>query len=274
MYSPVDLGVDGHRSARGRCLEDAAAASSELDLVAKGEPLNAAGDEAYWSGGTTVAAGGEAAAADEHLLNALRSVWALALSVLYPRALYLLFGFGAITALALAYAEVLSLPAAGMLILLPSIVGTALLSIRHRDWGWRALVGYSAGLMATAVYDVLRLGLVEVGFWDDPIPHIGTLLIGDQTPHFWWGYLWRFYGNGALMGMAYAMLPWRGIRSGMLFGTAVCLGLFALLIAAPTAQGHFFPLTPFTALGALAGHWVYGAVLGWATASRIPKSAR
>jgi hypothetical protein len=31
------------------------------------------------------------------------------------------------------------------------------------------------------------------------------------------------------------------------------------------AQIHFFPLTPLTAVGAMAGHWVYGAVLGWLT---------
>ncbi|MPZ89029.1 MAG: hypothetical protein GEU81_13360 [Nitriliruptorales bacterium] len=226
-----------------------------------------------WSSGVNLPAG-EAAAADKRLLVTLRSLLTAALPVLYPRALFIVFGFGAITALAFAYAEVLSLRVAATVILLPSIVGTVVLGLRYRGWGWRALVGYSAGLMAVALYDVLRLGLVEVGFWDDPIPHIGTLLIGDQNPHFWWGYLWRFYGNGAGMGMAYAMLPWRGVTSGVIFGTAVCLGLFALLIVAPTAEAHFFSLTPLTALGALAGHWVYGIVLGWATATRIPKAER
>lgn len=264
----------------------AAQASQELDvryleagdgddrwLPATGEATTDESDD-FWSSGTKAAAGGEAAAADARLLTTLRPLLAAALPALYPRALFLVFGFGAITALAFAYAEVLSLRTAATLILLPSIVGTIVLGLRHREWGWRALVGYSAGLMAVALYDVLRLGLVEVGLWGDPIPHIGTLLIGDQTPHFWWGYLWRFYGNAAGMGMAYAMLPWRGVVSGVIFGTAVCLGLFALLIVAPTAQGHFFPLTPLTALGALAGHWVYGAVLGWATATRIPKPVR
>jgi hypothetical protein len=82
--------------------------------------------------------------------------------------------------------------------------------------------------------------------------------------------VWRFGGNGAGMGMAFAMLPWRGIRSGIIYGTCICFGLFAVLALAPVAQQHFFPLNLKTAIGALAGHWVYGAVLGYLTSVSLP----
>jgi hypothetical protein len=76
------------------------------------------------------------------------------------------------------------------------------------------------------------------------------------------------------MGMAYAMLPWRGVRTGIAYGSAICLGLLGLLAFFPVAQVHFFPLTPVTAAGAMAGHWVYGAVLGALTARWLPPVGR
>jgi hypothetical protein len=72
------------------------------------------------------------------------------------------------------------------------------------------------------------------------------------------------------MGIAFAMLPWRGVKLGIAYGTAVCLGLVAILYFFPVAQLHFFALTPPTAAGGMAGHWIYGAVLGWLTARWLP----
>jgi len=46
--------------------------------------------------------------------------------------------------------------------------------------------------------------------------------------------------------------------------------LFAVLAIWPVAQTHFFPLTPVVAAGAMAGHWVYGSVLGWLTRRWLP----
>jgi hypothetical protein len=76
------------------------------------------------------------------------------------------------------------------------------------------------------------------------------------------------------MGLAFAMLPWRGVRLGVAYGSAICLGLFGLLYFWPVSQQHFFPLTPLTATGAMAGHWVYGAVLGWLTSRWLPPVGR
>jgi hypothetical protein len=76
------------------------------------------------------------------------------------------------------------------------------------------------------------------------------------------------------MGVAFAMLPWRGVKLGIAYGTAVCLGLVAILYFFPIAQLHFFALTPPTAAGGMAGHWVYGAVLGWLTSRWLPPVGR
>ena len=69
-------------------------------------------------------------------------------------------------------------------------------------------------------------------------------------------------------------LPWRGVKLGIAYGTAVCLGLVAILYYFPVAQVHFFALTPPTAAGGMAGHWIYGAVLGWLTARWLPPVGR
>lgn len=184
---------------------------------------------------------------------------------LFPRLIFVALGYAAITSLAAAYAEAVPLPITASLVVIPAVVCVVITGLRNPLWGRRALVGWLAGIVATIIYDALRLALVQVGIWGDPIPTIGRLALADPHANFVWGYLWRFMGNGGGMGMAFAMLPWRGVRSGVVYGTMICSGLFALLFFAPQAQTHFFPLTPVTAAGAMAGHWVYGAVLGWLT---------
>jgi hypothetical protein len=213
-----------------------------------------------------------AAAEDAKLLAALRLL--LSNPSFYPRILYLPVGFVAITALAFAYAEALPLPYGMRYAVLPAAGLIVLVSLRHPTWGRRALLGWVAGVLATGVYDLLRLGLVYAGLWDDPIPGIGRLALSDPNASYLWGYVWRFAGNGGGMGMAYAMLPWRGVRSGILYGTGIVSGLIVLLAVWPIAQAHFFPLTPATAAGGVAGHWVYGAVLGWLTARWLPPVGR
>jgi hypothetical protein len=189
---------------------------------------------------------------------------------LYPRLVFLVVGHAAITSLAAAYAEAIPLPITASLVVIPAAGIIFNAGMRHPDWGRRALVGWIAGVVATIIYDLLRLSLVKVGIWGDPIPSIGRLVFDDPHANFAWGYLWRFAGNGGGMGIAYAMLPWRGVRTGVAYGTLICTGLVALLFFFPVAQVHFFPLTPVTTAGAYAGHWVYGAVLGKITSWWLP----
>src|SRR6266536_3571237 len=189
---------------------------------------------------------------------------------LYPRVVFLIVGYAAVTSLAAAYAEAIPLLITASLIVIPAAGVIFNLGMRYPDWGRRALVGWLAGMVATIVYDVLRLSLVKAGIWGDPIPGIGRLVFADPHANFAWGYLWRFAGNGGGMGIAYTMLPWRGVRTGVAYGTLICTGLVALLFCFPVAQVHFFPLTPVTTAGAYAGHWVYGAVLGKITSWWLP----
>lgn len=209
-----------------------------------------------------------AAAEDARLLAALQPL--LAMPSFFPRLLFLAPGFAAITCLALAYIELVPLPFSAAFVVLPAAGLIITLGVYNRDWGRRALLGWVAGIIATIVYDCLRLSLVFTGLWGDPIPGIGRLALNDPDAFFAWGYVWRLAGNGGGMAIAYSMLPWRGVRSGLIYGTLIVSGLVVVLWLFPQAQTHFFPLTPLTALGGLAGHWVYGAVLGYLTARWLP----
>jgi hypothetical protein len=213
-----------------------------------------------------------AAAEDAKLLAAIRVL--LSNPSLFPRAVYVAFGFAAITSLGVALAGLVPLPYGFHYVVIPGFAIMILLGIRYPAWGKRALLGLLAGMIATGVYDLLRIGLMFAGLWGDPIPSIGRLALNDPNTQWYWGYVWRFIGNGGGMGVAFAMLPWRGVKLGIAYGTAVCLGLVALLYFFPVAQLHFFALTPPTAAGGMAGHWVYGAVLGGLTARWLPPVGR
>jgi len=210
-----------------------------------------------------------AATEDARLLWLLHSI--VSMKSLRLRVVFLVLGFTAIGPLALAYAEILPLPVGGRFILLPAATTVLAIGLRNTAWGRRALVGYVSGFVATGIYDILRLSLTKAGlFPGDPIPGIGRLLLNDPDASWIWGYAWRFLGNGAGMGMAFAMLPWRGWKFGIVYGAAICSGLFVVLAVFPPAQEHFFPLELGVGIGAMAGHWVYGGVLGWLCTRYLP----
>jgi hypothetical protein len=209
-----------------------------------------------------------AAAEDAKLLAAVRML--LSNPSLFPRVFYLAFGFAAITSLGVALSGTIPLPYGFHYAVIPAYAVMLLIGLRYPAWGKRALLGLVAGMVATGIYDVLRIGLMFAGLWADPIPTIGKLALDDSNAWWMWGYVWRFVGNGGGMGLAFAMLPWRSVRLGIAYGSAICLGLLGLLYFWPVSQQHFFPLTPLTATGAMAGHWVYGAVLGWLTTRWLP----
>jgi hypothetical protein len=213
-----------------------------------------------------------AAAEDAKLLAAIRVL--LSNPSLFPRLLFLAFGFTAITSLGVALAGAVPLPYGFHYVVIPAYAAMLLIGLRWPAWGKRALIGLVAGMIATGIYDILRIGLMFAGLWGDPIPSIGQLALDDPNAEWYWGYVWRFVGNGGGMGLAFAMLPWRGVKLGIAYGSAVCTGLVVLLYFWPVAQQHFFALTPATAAGGMAGHWVYGAVLGWLTARWLPPVGR
>lgn len=215
-----------------------------------------------------VTAAHAAAIEDARLLTALRAL--VSSRTLYPRVIFLAAGFAAIGPLGAAYAELMPLPVGARYILLPASLLTMVLCFFNRVWGRRAMTGYFAGVVATIVYDCVRWSLIPVGIWEDPIPGIGRLLLDDPDALWVWGYVWRFFGNGAGMGMAFAMLPWRGVKSGVVYGGLIATGLMMVLYFFPVAQAHFFPLTPLTFIGGYIGHFVYGGMLGWITSYLMP----
>lgn len=182
-----------------------------------------------------------------------------------PRVLFAVLGFVPIMSLCAALFGWVPLHVSVKVLVLPALAAAIALGLARPAWGRIALMGFLAGLVATAAYDVTRLALVWVGVWPDFIPPIGKLALMDPSAHPFWGYLWRFIGNGGGMGVTFAMLGWRGTRWGMAYGVLVCFGLFGTLMFAAGAQEALFPLTGITAAAALIGHLDYGAVLGWIT---------
>lgn len=187
-----------------------------------------------------------------------------------PQILFFVLGFVPIGALSASLFEFLPLHLGARAVVLPAAILTILLAVASPTWGRRAAFGYAAGVAATGAYDITRLALVYLGVWPDFIPPLGRLVLLDQHASPIWGYAWRFLGNGGGMGMAFAMLPFRGAVSGMIYGLAICGCLFFTLIVAPHAQSTLFVLGPITAAASILGHLDYGGVLGLLCARWLP----
>lgn len=187
----------------------------------------------------------------------------------YIRLMYMILGPVAILSLSVTYAQFLPLRFTFTLFVLPAYLLMTIVGFMYPQWGKRALLGFTAGVFATGLYDVVRLGIAFALGAGDPIQHIAILLLGPDIAGdggFWWlGYLWRLFGNGAGIGIAYAMLPswFHNIRGGLIFGTIVGCGMLAVLFFFPVSQLHLFILSPVVVVAGFIGHWSYGAALGW-----------
>jgi hypothetical protein len=172
-------------------------------------------------------------------------------------------GFVPIGCLCFALFGWMSLQFSTRVVVLPALAMALIVGLRYPTLGWLALQGLGVGMLATAIYDLVRLTFVLSGAWNDFIPVIGRLALGDPQASPFWGYLWRYLGDGGAMGVTFVLLPWRGLRAGLIFGALICGCLFATLLLAPGAQQVLFPLSPLTAGAALVGHLIYGGFLGW-----------
>lgn len=187
-----------------------------------------------------------------------------------PRLMLIALGWVPIAALCLALFGVMPLDVSARFVVLPAAVLAIAIGWRYPECGRVALVGFVAGLVATAAYDVTRLALVGVGVWPDFIPPIGKLALADDQAHPVWGYVWRFLGNGGGMGLTFALLPWRGVRAGLIYGAVVCGCLYVTLLFGPGVQERLFPLSAVTAMAAMVGHLDYGGVLGYLVRRWLP----
>jgi hypothetical protein len=193
-----------------------------------------------------------------------RGLWSERLRQTFPPShlFFMAAGFVPIASLSAALFGILPLHLGALFVVLPTCLLALAVGLRDPKAGRLAFRGLVAGILATMVYDVIRLSFVMAGAWGDFIPVIGRLALADASASPVWGYVWRFLGNGGMMGMAFAFLPWRGARAGLTYGVAICCCLFGTLLLAPGAQDTLFHLTLKTATCALIGHVIYGSVLG------------
>lgn len=151
---------------------------------------------------------------------------------------------------------------------------------QRRRMGRVALIGVSAGILATLVYDAAKYGLSQL----DPSPYnpfeatriFGELLIGTEAPLpalLVTGAAFHFL-NGTMFGLAYTSLfarPGRGVAYALLSGVAWGLFLESFQYALyPDWLGITF-VDEFVRISALS-HVAYGASLGFLARRWLPRA--
>ncbi len=166
-----------------------------------------------------------------------------------------------------------SLRTVALFILLPLVAALAICVVARPDRSDRVvLAGFMWGLVACAGYDALRLPTVYAAhWWTDFFPAVGGWAVGGNSS-FLVGYLWRYVGDGGGIAVAFFVLAatlgagaW-GFRRTMGFALAyaVCpvwTGLVLTDLLAPGGR-QLFPMSFAPLALSLAGHLIFGAVLG------------
>jgi hypothetical protein len=169
---------------------------------------------------------------------------------------------------------VVSLRAVSTVVLFPLLAALAVLVVlKPLDIDRTALTGFTWGLAACAGYDCFRLPTVYVfHLWGDFFGKIGGWATGTDS-NYLAGYLWRYLGDGAGIGVvvfiqaaALGVCWWPRryiIASAIAFAVfPVWTGLVLTDALAPPGRA-LFPLNPATLTLSLAGHLIYGAILGY-----------
>jgi hypothetical protein len=174
---------------------------------------------------------------------------------------------------------VVSLHAVSAFVLVPLLGTLAVLVVcKPLDIDRTALTGFTWGLVACAGYDCFRLPTVYVfHLWGDFFGKIGGWAT-DTNSNYLAGYLWRYLGDGAGIGVVVFLqaaalgVSWWPRR--YVIGSTIAFAVLpvwtglVLTDALAPARRALFPLNPATLTLSLAGHLIYGAVLGyglWAT---------
>lgn len=168
----------------------------------------------------------------------------------------------------------LSLYSLAIYVLLPLVVLTAAMAAFAPDrFDTIVLSGFIWGLLACAAYDAFRLPTIYIGhLWSDFFGLVGGWATNSRS-NFAVGYLWRYFGDGGGIAVpffiqaALVRLCERMTAKGVIavaISYAVCPVWTGLVLTDAFAPaGHaLFPLTPVTLVLSLAGHLIYGTVLG------------
>lgn len=173
-------------------------------------------------------------------------------------------GAAPILMLSTAYAGFAPLRTLLVFVVIPAYAVIAILALLLPSVGRGVVTGFLGGIVAVLAYDLMRLALSYSQGGGDPIPHIGTMIMGTDAP--WWvGYLWRTLGNGAGMGVIYGVLcprSWWGPKTGLVYASCIGLGMLGFLTLFPQAQSQLFPVSWQTMVNSSLGHATYGLVLG------------
>ena len=154
-----------------------------------------------------------------------------------------------------------------------------------------AFAGFAWGLAGCAGYDLFRLPNVYVfHLWGDFFGRIGGWATGTSS-NYLAGYLWRYLGDGAGIGVVvFILAAVIGISSWprrYVVGFTVAFAVFpvwaglVLTDALAPAGRALFPLNATTLILSLAGHLIFGAILGyglWVSQDRtgrgLPRAGR
>ena len=178
-------------------------------------------------------------------------------------------GFAPVTALAASVVGDAELYTTAAVLVLPCLAALAELMWLKPSYRTIVLSGFIFGLVAVTIYDLFRLPFILTGIWPDFIPKIGMWLINDGKPHPIVGYLYRYIGDGGGMGMAFvALYPFlrrlsaNSFVCGIVYGIGIWAGLIATVLIAHHGQEYLFRITALSLTLSLAGHLIYGGVLG------------
>ncbi len=179
-------------------------------------------------------------------------------------------GFSPIASLSLSAFGLIPLNYSGPLIVLPAILLIVFLSRKYSYMRKFILEGLIIGIISVLIYDSFRLTFVFLGYMDDFIPKVGNYLLNTTNVHWTVGYTWRYIGNGGGMGMAFCMLvpifpaKWKSnLRiTGVIYGLTIFTCLLATIYLSSAGRTYLFNPDLFKGGIVLAGHIIYGWMLG------------
>ena len=170
--------------------------------------------------------------------------------------------------------DVVSLRTVSNMFLFPLLGFLAVLVVFKPDGMDRtAFAGFAWGLVACAGDDIFRLPNVYVfHLWGDFFGRIGGWATGTSS-NYLAGYLWRYLGDGAGIGVVvFVQAAVIGISSWPrrhVVGFTVAFAVFPVWAGLVLTDGlapagrALFPLNATTLVLSLAGHLIFGAILGY-----------